>query len=42
MVIAHHTTMEEFLALPEDGLRHELVRGEIISGFSMALSTLFS
>ncbi|HXT35955.1 MAG TPA: Uma2 family endonuclease [Chloroflexota bacterium] len=26
---ARHVTMEEFLALPDDGNRHELVRGEV-------------
>jgi Uma2 family endonuclease len=31
MVTAHRTTLDEFLGLPDDGLRHELVRGEIIS-----------
>src|SRR5437879_3665902 len=30
MVTAHRTTFDEFMALPDDGNRHELVRGEIV------------
>jgi Uma2 family endonuclease len=30
MVTAHRTTFEEFMALPDDGNRHELVRGEMV------------
>jgi Uma2 family endonuclease len=31
MVITHRTTLEEFMALPSDEFRHELVRGVIVS-----------
>ena len=34
-------TVAEFMALPDDGNRHELVRGELLPGFSVPLNMFF-